>query len=110
MFSCEFSEISKNTFFTEFFRTTASDFSPFIQLIWADQFFLVLRVRCMRDVFLLIGSKKAMMQFQIVLDMVRRIKTTRHASEFQGDSTIQARHFITKRLQHRCFLVIYAKF
>ena len=70
MFLCEFYEIFKNTFFTKSLRTTASDFLPFIQITWANQFFLVLSVRCMRDVFPLSGSKKAMMQFQIVLDMI----------------------------------------
>ena len=30
MFSCEFSEISKNTFFTEHLRTTASDYQLFM--------------------------------------------------------------------------------
>ena len=33
VFSREFCEIFKNTFFTGHFRTTASDFLPFIQLI-----------------------------------------------------------------------------
>ena len=50
------------------------------------------------------------MQFQIALDMISKIKPTRHTSEFQYDSIIQARKFIKKRLQHRCFLVINAQF
>ena len=45
--------------------------------------FLVLIVLCMRDVFLLRGSKKAMMQFQIALDMIPKIKPARQRSEFQ---------------------------
>ena len=44
--------------FTEHIRTTASGFIPFIKLIWANQFFLVLSVRCMREVFLLVDLKK----------------------------------------------------
>ena len=62
---------------------TAPDFLQFSHLIWANQFFLVLSVRCMRDVFLLSGSKKAMVQFQIALDIILKTKPTRHASEFQ---------------------------
>ena len=65
MFCCEFCEIFKNAFFTEHLRTTASDFLTFTQLIWANQLFLVLRVPCMHEVFLLSGSKKAMMPFEI---------------------------------------------
>ena len=38
MFSCEFCEVFKNTFFSEHLRTTASDFLPFIQFICATQF------------------------------------------------------------------------
>ena len=83
MFSCKFYEIFKKTFLTEHLRTTASDFLPFIQLIWANQFFLVLSVRWMREVFLLSGSKKAMMQFQIALGIIPKIKPKRHTSEFQ---------------------------
>ena len=83
MFSCEFCEIFQNTTFTEHLGTTPSDFLPFIQLIWANQFFLVLKVRCTRDVFLLNGSKKVMMQFQIALDMIAKTKSARHTSEFQ---------------------------
>ena len=62
---------------------TASYFLPFSHLIRANQFFLVLSVRCMRYVFLLSGSKKAMMQFQIALDIIPKTKPTRHASELQ---------------------------
>ena len=32
----------------------------------------------MRDVFLISGSKNAAIQFQIVLGMISKIKTTRH--------------------------------
>ena len=42
----------------------------------------------MRDIFLLSGSKKAIIQFQIVLDKIPKIKTTRHTNEFQQDSII----------------------
>ena len=83
VFSCEFCEIFKNTCFTEHLRTTASDFLPSIQLIRANQFFLVLSVGWMRDVFLLSGSKKAMMQFHIALDVIPKIKPRRRRSEFQ---------------------------
>ena len=44
----------------------------------------------MRDALLLSGSKKAMMQFQIALYMISKLKPTRHTSEFQSDSIIQA--------------------
>ena len=91
-------------------RTTASDFLLFIQLIWVNQFFLVLSVRWMCEFLLLSGSKKAMTQFQIALDTIPKIKPTRRTSEFQSDSIIQASKFIKKRLQHRYFLVINAPF
>ena len=48
----------------------------------------------MSDNFLLSGSRKAMLQFQIALDMIPKIKPTRHRSEFQQDSIIQARKCI----------------
>ena len=64
----------------------------------------------MRDVLLLSGSKKAMMQFQIALYMISKLKPTRHTSEFQSDSIIQASKFNEKRLQHWCFLAIIAQF
>ena len=64
----------------------------------------------MRHVFLLSGSKKAMMQFHRPLDMIPKMKPTRHTSEFPCDSIIQARKCIHKRLQHRCFLVNNAQF
>ena len=50
------------------------------------------------------------MQFQIALDMIPRIRPTRHTSEFQKDSIIKVRKFIKKRVQHKCFLVINAQF
>ena len=62
------------------------------------------------EVFLLSGSKKAMMQFQIALAMILKIKPTRHTSEFQYDSITQARKFIKMSLQYRYFLVIDAQF
>ena len=37
----------------------------------------------MRDVFLIGASKKAMMQFQIVLGMISKVKITRHTSELR---------------------------
>ena len=64
----------------------------------------------MRDMFSNKGSKKAMMQILIVLGMISKIKTTRQTSELQWHLIIQACNFITKRLQHRCFPVINAKF
>ena len=83
MFSCEFFEIFKNTFFAEHRRMIASDFLPFIHLIRANQFFLVLSVHCMLEVFLLIRSNKAMIQFQVALYMIPEIKPTRQTSEFK---------------------------
>ena len=54
-----------------------------IQLISVTQFFIVLKscnknvcVHCMRDVFSNKQSKKAMMQFQIALGMIPKIKGT----------------------------------
>ena len=43
-------------------------------IIVTNPVFLVISVRCMRDVLLLSGSKEAMMQFQIVLGMISKIK------------------------------------
>ena len=51
-----------------------------------------------------------MMQFQIALDAIPKIKPTRHTSEFQEDSITQVRKFIINRLQHMCFLVINVQF
>ena len=82
MFSREFCKIFKKAFFTEHLRTTASDFLPSIQLN-EQSVFLVLSVLCVGDVFPLSTSKKAMMQFQIALDMIPKIKPARHRSEFQ---------------------------
>ena len=50
------------------------------------------------------------MPFQIDMDMIPKIKTTRHTSKFQQVLIIQTRNFIKKRPQHRCFLVINVKF
>ena len=54
----------------------------------------------MRDAFLLSGSEKAIMQFQIVLGMISKTKTTTH----------HACNFLKKKLQHRCFLVVNVKY
>ena len=37
----------------------------------------------MRDMFLISESKKAMMQFQIVLGIISKVELTRHTSELQ---------------------------
>ena len=50
----------------------------------------------MCEFFLLSGSKKAMMQFQIALAMIPKITPTKHTSEFQKDSIIQAGKFIKR--------------
>ena len=110
MFSWEFCEIFKNTFFTEQLRTTASDFLSFIHLIWANQFFLVLSVRCMSDVFLLSGSKKAMMQFQIAFDMIPKIKPARHTSNFQQDSIIRSANLLKRDSDTGVFLWLMRNF
>ena len=54
------------------------------------QFFLVLKacshnvfVHCMRDVFLISGSKIAMVKFQAVLGTISKVKKARHTSELQ---------------------------
>ena len=49
------------------------------------------------------------MQFQTALGMISKIKTS-HTSELNKDSMIQTCNFIEKRLHHRCFPVITAKF
>ena len=61
--------------------------------------------------FLLSESEKAVIQFQIVLGMISKIKATRHTSElYYYDSITQVCNVIKEGLQRRCFLVINAKF
>ena len=60
---------------------------------------------------LISGSKKAMIQFQIVLGMIPKVEITRHTSELQSEfdnSVLQVAE--KKGLQHRCFPIIIAKF
>ena len=91
MLSCDFCEMFKNSFLTDYLQMAASNFLPFIQLIWATQFFLVLQVcshsiciHCMCDVFPKNQIKfQVMMQFQNIFSMIAKIKTTRHTSELQ---------------------------
>ena len=80
MFSCEYCEIFEDNFFAEQLRTTASDFLPFIQLIWMTQFFLIPNV-CGHTVCVTLHAWRfsnkgiqAMMQFQIILDMISTIE------------------------------------
>ena len=99
--------------FTKWNTPFCRDLTQVKRLIWVGWFFSYkqfLSVHCMRKVFLLCGYKKAMKQFQIVLDMTPKIKPTRHTSEIRYDSIIQACKFIEKTLQHRWFLVINAQF
>ena len=46
MFSCEFCEISKNTFFAEHLRTTASEHSYALFEIWMNRLSLFFLKRC----------------------------------------------------------------
>ena len=55
------------------------------------------------------GSKKPMMQFQIVSCMISKIKKKDTRVNYNKDSIIQACNFFKKRLQDRCFPVINAK-
>ena len=64
--SVNFAKVSRTLFF---YRIPPDDC-----FFYRPRFFLVISVRCMRDVILLSGSEKAMMQFQIVLCMISKIK------------------------------------
>ena len=116
MFSFEFCEVFKNTFFSEHLRTTASDFLPFIQFMCATQFFLVLMTcihsvceHCMRDVFLS-GSEKVGWNFRLSWVWFLKLKQRDTRVSYNKDSVIVAWNFIKKRLQHRCFPVANAKY
>ena len=58
----------------------------------------------MSDVFLLSGSKKAMMQFQIAFDMIPKIKPARHTSNFQQDSIIRSANLLKRDSDTGVFL------
>ena len=73
VFSCDFCEISKNTFFTEHFRATASVFEmqflsfsrrKYPKFLPAGPFFLVLSLKCLSECP---NSKKTLLPSQFLV-------------------------------------------
>ena len=60
--------------------------------------------------FLISGSKKATMQFQIVFGMISKAKITRHMRSCSKDLIIQICNFIKKRLHDSVFLWLLRNF